>query len=89
MLGVGATEAERNLAWYSDIDVPQTAQLAKAAEVQDGVFPETAVTVGTSAGGQATSGEYFRSAAPARATVEVARLPRDVKIEIAAIVGRR
>ncbi len=34
-------------------------------------------------------GEYFRSAAPARATVEVARLPRDVKIEIAAIVGRR
>ena len=34
-------------------------------------------------------GEYFKSAAPARATVEVARLPRDVKIEIAAIVGRR
>lgn len=34
-------------------------------------------------------GEYFRSQAPARATVEVARLPRDVKIEIAAIVGRR
>lgn len=34
-------------------------------------------------------GEYFRSAPPARATVEVARLPRDVKIEIAVIVGRR
>jgi reactive intermediate/imine deaminase len=34
-------------------------------------------------------GEYFRTAAPARATVEVARLPRDVKIEIAAVVGRR
>ncbi|WP_198972870.1 Rid family detoxifying hydrolase [Xylophilus sp. ASV27] len=34
-------------------------------------------------------GEYFRSQAPARATVEVARLPRDVKIEIAAVVGRR
>ena len=34
-------------------------------------------------------GEYFKSAAPARATVEVARLPRDVKIEIAAVVGRR
>ncbi|WCM89512.1 Rid family detoxifying hydrolase [Acidovorax sp. NCPPB 3576] len=34
-------------------------------------------------------GEYFRTAAPARATVEVARLPRDVKIEISAIVGRR
>ncbi|MDR0224855.1 MAG: Rid family detoxifying hydrolase [Burkholderiaceae bacterium] len=34
-------------------------------------------------------GEYFKTAAPARATVEVARLPRDVKIEISAIVGRR
>ena len=34
-------------------------------------------------------GEYFKNAPPARATVEVARLPRDVKIEIAAIVGRR
>lgn len=33
--------------------------------------------------------EYFKTAAPARATVEVARLPRDVKIEISAIVGRR
>ena len=34
-------------------------------------------------------GEYFKNAPPARATVEVARLPRDVKIEIAAVVGRR
>ncbi len=34
-------------------------------------------------------GEYFKTGAPARATVEVARLPRDVKIEIAAVVGRR
>jgi 2-iminobutanoate/2-iminopropanoate deaminase len=28
---------------------------------------------------------YFKNAPPARATVEVARLPRDVKVEIAAI----
>nr|WP_326540013.1 Rid family detoxifying hydrolase [Pseudorhodoferax sp.] len=35
-------------------------------------------------------GEYFKPGnAPARATVEVARLPRDVKVEIAVIVGRR
>jgi 2-iminobutanoate/2-iminopropanoate deaminase len=35
-------------------------------------------------------GEYFKPGnAPARATVEVARLPRDVKIEIGVIVGRR
>lgn len=35
-------------------------------------------------------GEYFKPGnAPARATVEVARLPRDVKVEIAVIAGRR
>lgn len=35
-------------------------------------------------------GEYFKPGnAPVRATVEVARLPRDVKIEIAVIAGRR
>lgn len=33
--------------------------------------------------------EYFKNNPPARATVEVARLPRDVKIEIAIIAGRR
>jgi 2-iminobutanoate/2-iminopropanoate deaminase len=33
-------------------------------------------------------GTYFKSAPPARATVEVARLPRDVKVEIAAIAVR-
>ena len=33
-------------------------------------------------------GTFFRSAPPARATVEVARLPRDVKVEIAAIAVR-
>lgn len=30
-------------------------------------------------------GTYFKEAPPARATVEVARLPRDVKVEISAI----
>jgi 2-iminobutanoate/2-iminopropanoate deaminase len=31
---------------------------------------------------------YFKSAPRARATVEVARLPRDVKVEIASIAVR-
>ena len=31
---------------------------------------------------------YFKNAAPARATVEVSRLPRDVRIEISAIAAR-
>ena len=30
-------------------------------------------------------GEYFSASAPARSTVEVARLPRDVKVEIEAV----
>jgi 2-iminobutanoate/2-iminopropanoate deaminase len=33
-------------------------------------------------------GEYFKASPPARATVEVARLPRDVLIEIAVIAAR-
>ena len=32
--------------------------------------------------------EYFKSAPPARATVEVARLPRDVLIEIAVVAAK-
>ena len=33
-------------------------------------------------------GTYFKDAPPARATVEVARLPRDLKVEISAIAVR-
>jgi len=36
----------------------------------------------------AVYGTYFPSAPPARATVEVSRLPRDVKVEISAIAAR-
>ena len=36
----------------------------------------------------AVYGEYFKTAPPSRATVEVARLPRDVKIEIAVIATK-
>lgn len=36
----------------------------------------------------AVYGEYFKTNPPSRATVEVARLPRDVKIEIAVIATR-
>jgi hypothetical protein len=60
VLGVGATEAERNLTWYTDRDVAQTAQLAKASEVVGGVFPATARTVAPTKTGGTTSGEFFR-----------------------------
>ncbi|MEO7854062.1 MAG: Rid family detoxifying hydrolase [Rubrivivax sp.] len=33
-------------------------------------------------------GEFFKAAPPSRATVEVARLPRDVKIEISVIASK-
>lgn len=33
--------------------------------------------------------EYFREAPPVRATVEVARIPRDARIEIAIVAARR
>ena len=33
-------------------------------------------------------GEYFKTNPPSRATVEVARLPRDVRIEIAVVAAR-
>jgi 2-iminobutanoate/2-iminopropanoate deaminase len=36
----------------------------------------------------AVYGEFFKTNPPARATVEVARLPRDVKIEIAVIASK-
>lgn len=62
VLGVGTTEAERTLAWYSDVDVPQVAQFAKASEVVDGVFPASARTTETTKTGLTTSGEFFRDA---------------------------
>lgn len=34
-------------------------------------------------------GQYFKKDPPARSTIEVARLPRDAKIEITVIAGRR
>lgn len=60
VLGVGATEAQRNLTWYSDTDVPQVAQLAKASDVVDGAFPDSAAVFETTKTGGTTSGEFFR-----------------------------
>lgn len=37
----------------------------------------------------AVYGQYFKKDPPARATLEVARIPRDAKIEIAIIAGRK
>ncbi|MGO1768671.1 MAG: immunoglobulin-like domain-containing protein [Microbacterium sp.] len=62
ILGVGATEAERNIAWYSDVDAPQVAQIAEADEVSGQEFPTSADTVEVADSGETTSGEFFRDA---------------------------
>ncbi|MCP2265871.1 fibronectin type III domain-containing protein [Promicromonospora thailandica] len=61
VLGIGATEAERNLAWYTDVDTEQVAQIAPAGEVTGGVFPADAVSV-PATGGPSSSGELYRHA---------------------------
>lgn len=61
VLGIGATEAERNLAWYSDTDTEQVAQIAPAGEVVGGVFPDDAINVAAT-GGASSSGEFYRHA---------------------------
>ncbi|MFI8523278.1 fibronectin type III domain-containing protein [Promicromonospora sukumoe] len=61
VLGIGANQAERNLAWYSDQDTEQVAQIAPAGEVVNGVFPDDAVSVAAT-GGPSSSGEFYRHA---------------------------
>ena len=41
------------------------------------------------AGMNAVYGQYFQKDPPARSTIQVARIPRDAKVEIAVIAGRR
>jgi enamine deaminase RidA (YjgF/YER057c/UK114 family) len=37
----------------------------------------------------AVHGQYFKKDPPARATIQVARIPRDARIEIVIVAGRR
>lgn len=61
VLGVGADQAHRNVAWYSSADTAQVAQLALASDAVNGAFPTSAVTV-PATGGPTTSGEFNRFA---------------------------
>lgn len=61
VLGIGATEAQRNLAWYADADTAQVAQIAPAGEVVGEVFPADAISVAAT-GGPSSSGELYRHA---------------------------
>ena len=61
VLGVGADDAQRNLAWYSAVDTAQVVQFARTSEVVNGVFPASATSVAAT-GGVTTSGENNRFA---------------------------
>jgi hypothetical protein len=63
ILGVGATEAQRIVTWYTSADTAQAVQLAPSSAVVAGVFPTDAVTFGaTGTANIATSGGYNRHA---------------------------
>jgi hypothetical protein len=61
VLGVGADETQRNVAWYSSADTAQVVQVAPAADLVNGEFPSSAASFAAS-GGAATSGETYRHA---------------------------
>jgi hypothetical protein len=61
VMTIGADETERNLTWYSNVDVPQTAEFARAADMTGTEFP-AAATSSAATGGLTTSGEQSRSA---------------------------
>ena len=66
------------------------AVLAAAGSSLDRVVKTTVflADMGDFAAMNAVYGEYFTGAPPARSTVQVARLPRDVRVEIEAIAAR-
>ncbi|MBP2706230.1 metallophosphoesterase family protein [Microbispora sp. RL4-1S] len=45
ILGVGATEAQRVVSWYSSAGTAQVVQVAPASQVRNGEFPKNAVTI--------------------------------------------
>lgn len=63
VLGVGATESQRIVTWYSSEDTVQTVQLAPTADLVGGDFPVAAKTfAATGAANIATSGGFNRHA---------------------------
>ena len=63
VLNVGSSETERNLAWFSNVKTAGQVKLAKASEVQNGVFPAECKTfsVNSKAASNAV-GKYAKSA---------------------------
>lgn len=62
VLGIGADQTQRNLSWYSTVDIAQVAQIAPASAATGSTFPEAAATSIPASGAVTTSGEYNRFA---------------------------
>ncbi|MEU3978897.1 metallophosphoesterase family protein [Streptomyces sp. NPDC026672] len=58
VLGVGATESQRVVTWYTATNAPQVVQLAPTSQVHKGTFPAHAVTFGATIAANTVNGGY-------------------------------
>ncbi|MGP4014792.1 fibronectin type III domain-containing protein [Saccharopolyspora sp. 5N708] len=63
VLGVGATEAQRVVSWYSSVGTPQVVQIAPTAKLVDGQFPADAVTFPATIAANSVNGGFNGHAA--------------------------
>ncbi len=62
ILNIGATEADRNVAWYSSLPGTARLEVATAAAMTGDAFPTGAVTRIDSASGEAADGQFWHHA---------------------------
>ncbi|GAA4171708.1 metallophosphoesterase family protein [Gryllotalpicola koreensis] len=62
VLGVGATESQRILSWYTAVDTAQEVQLAPTAALVDGAFPADALSFAALGAANTTTTGYNRHA---------------------------
>ncbi|MDR5699195.1 immunoglobulin-like domain-containing protein [Agromyces aerolatus] len=62
ILNVGATEAERNVAWYASLPGAARVEIAPAAAMAGDTFPTDGVTAFESTSGEAADGQFWHHA---------------------------
>jgi Purple acid Phosphatase, N-terminal domain/Calcineurin-like phosphoesterase len=58
LLGVGATESQRVVSWYSSADAAEVVQIAPTSQLAGGQFPANAVTFPATVGANIVNGGY-------------------------------
>lgn len=58
ILGVGATESQRVVSWYTPTDTPQIVQVAPTSQLVNGEFPTNAVTFPAAVAANSVNGGY-------------------------------